>query len=232
MGKNLIQQRRGRGTPRYRSPGHRFVADVVHPEPGKMVRGVVADIVNDPGRDAPLVLIEMEDGRKIYEIAWDGAYTGQRIEINSDNPSVGNLVELRNIPEGTSIFNIEFYPGDGGKAVRTAGSSAVVVSKAETKCVVQLPSKKKKELQLSCRAMIGKVAADGINEKPLMKAGNKWKKMKARNKLYPIVTGRSMNAVDHPFGGSNLGRKKTVSRNAPPGAKVGSIAARRTGKRK
>jgi large subunit ribosomal protein L2 len=58
--------------------------------------------------------------------------------------------------------------------------------------------------------------------------------MKAKNKMWPKVSGTSMNAVDHPYGGSSTshkGKPTSTSRNAPPGRKVGKIAPRRTGRR-
>ena len=59
--------------------------------------------------------------------------------------------------------------------------------------------------------------------------------MKARNKLYPIVSGSAQNAVDHPFGNKRSSRNskaRPTPKNAPPGRKVGMIGARRTGRKK
>ena len=87
---------------------------------------------------------------------------------------------------------------------------------------------------LSCRAAIGTVAGSGRVDKPFIKAGTKFHKMHARNKLYPKVCGVSMNAVDHPFGGSSShvkGRPTQSPRSAPPGRKVGKVAPKRTGRR-
>jgi len=78
------------------------------------------------------------------------------------------------------------------------------------------------------------IAGSGRTEKPLLKAGNKFHKMKAKNKMWPIVSGNSMNAVSHPFGSkksNSKGRPTQSSRNAPPGRKVGKIAPRRTGRK-
>ena len=128
---------------------------------------------------------------------------------------------------------MELNPGDGGKVCRTAGSSAVVVSHDRNKTVIRLPSHKFRTLSSQCRATIGKVAGSGITEKPFVKAGTKSYAMAVRNKLYPRTSGVAMNPVDHPFGGKTKpGKHKSVSRNAPPGRKVGSISPRRTGKKK
>jgi large subunit ribosomal protein L2 len=97
-----------------------------------------------------------------------------------------------------------------------------------------MPSGVLKWFNPKCRATVGIVAGGGRVDRPFLKAGKKYHKMKARAAKYPRVSGVAMNAIDHPFGGGNRkhpGRPTTVSRNAPPGRKVGQIAARRTGKR-
>jgi len=121
---------------------------------------------------------------------------------------------------------------DGGKIVRASGGYATVVSHDVDKTIIKLPSKKMKALNPSCRAIIGIAAGGERKNKPFIKAGNKWKAKHARGKLYPITSKRAMNAVDHKFGGSNFGTSKTSSKRSPPGRKVGSIGARRTGKKR
>jgi len=102
------------------------------------------------------------------------------------------------------------------------------------KTIVQLPSGKMKKLNPKCRAVIGIVAGGGRTEKPFCKAGKKFHRMKVRATKWPTSRGVAMNVVDHPFGGGgqqHCGRPKTVARGTPPGRKVGSIAARRTGRK-
>jgi len=142
---------------------------------------------------------------------------------------------LKNVPEGALIFNIESQPGDGGKFVRSSGSFAKVLTKTSKFVIVQFPSKKQKKFNPNCRVCIGNIAGGGRVEKPILKAGIKYFKMKAKNKLWPKVSGGAQNAVDHPFGNARSSRKskaRPAPRNAPPGRKVGMIAARRTGKKK
>ena len=101
--------------------------------------------------------------------------------------------------------------------------------------VVQLPSSKTRDFKPDCRASIGVIAGSGRKEKPFLKAGKRYYAMKAKNKLWPQVSGTSMNAVDNPFGGSSSahkGRPTQAPRSAPPGRKVGKIAPKRTGRRK
>ena len=98
---------------------------------------------------------------------------------------------------------------------------------------VKLPSGAKKIVPSGCRAMVGQVAGGGRTEKPLLKAGNAYHKFRVKRNCWPKVRGVAMNPVEHPHGGGNhqhIGHASTVRRDAPPGQKVGLIAARRTGR--
>ncbi len=233
MGKRLIQQRRGKGTPRYRAPSHRYEGEVKHYT--MQTSGMVTDLIHCAGHSAPLMEVVYLTGERGLAFAPDGIRVGDEVAVGGSEVKVGNVLPLRNIPEGTLIHNIELQPLDGGKLVRASGSSARVISKTEEAVRVQLPSKKEKLFQPECRAAIGVLAGRGRLDKPFLKAGFKYHKMRARNKLYPIVCGVSMNAVDHPFGGkcSHVkGRPTQSPRDAPPGRKAGKIAPRRTGRTK
>lgn len=236
MGKRIISQRRGRGTPTYRSPSHRFRADVRHMSlKHELLKGRVADLVHCPGHSGPLAKILYENGETSYIIAPEGIAVDQEIAVGSDKPSAGSCLALKDIPEGTLIYNIESQPGDGGKFVRSSGLSARVVARYSNRVVVLLPSKHEKIFNPGCRANIGTIAGSGRTEKPFVKAGTRYHKMRARNKLYPKVSGTSMNAVDHPYGtsrSSKKGRPTIARKHAPPGAKVGKIKPRRTGRKK
>jgi len=229
MGKRLIQQRRGRGTGTYKSPGHRFIGPAKHP----LSEGdsTVMDILHCAGHSAPLMAVSCESGEIALQIAPKGVAIGDNL---SDGVS-GSVKRLGDLAEGTLVYNIEARPGDGGKFVRSSGAFARVVSKDGNIVRVKLPSRVEKTFLADCRAAIGVVAGNGRTEKPFMKAGNRFHRMKARNKLYPRVCGISMNAVDHPFGGSCShvkGRPTQAPRNAPPGRKVGKIAPKRTGRKR
>ncbi len=237
MPKRLPQQRRGRGLPRYRSPSHRYKGKVSFPPVlNETWRGKIVDLLHCPGHSAPLMLVKWENRQKSLLIAPYGVRVGDEIVMGPNaEVKTGNIVMLGAVPEGTEIFMIELRPGDGGKLVRSAGSSAKVISKDEKYVYVQLPSRQIKAFLKTCRAMVGQAAGGGRLEKPIVKAGKKYHIMKARNRKWPIVAASVRNAVDHPFGGGKERRPnkpRTVSRNAPPGKKVGSIAARRTGLRK
>jgi large subunit ribosomal protein L2 len=220
MGRRLISQRRGRGSPTYRVPEMRLKANIRYMN----INGKIVDFVNDPSRNPPLAKILYGNGEKGYLIAPLGARLGDDTSFVST---------LSKIPVGANIFSIESCPNSGPKFCRTAGSAAMLVSKASSKCTIQFPSKKKKLLDENCRASVGIPAGGGHHEKPFLKAGKKWIAMHKRGKLYPRTSGVAMNAVDHPFGGpTKPGKPKTVSKHAPPGKKAGAWGARRTGRRR
>ena len=235
MGKRIISQRRGRGSPTYRANSHRYLTDAKYSakDKKKVTDGVVVDIEHDPSRNAPVALVRFKDNDKRYMIASEGSLVGKAVQVGAGSRrELGNVLPVGDIPEGTPVFNIEIAPGDGGKLVRSSGMSAIVSSHSGGKTVVKLPSKRFKSFNSMCRATIGVVAGGERKIKPFGKASNKGFNRKARGKLHPITSKTAMNAVDHKFGGDNKGVPTTSSRNAPPGAKVGSIAARRTGKKR
>lgn len=241
MGKNIIQQRRGRGTTTYKAPSHRYKGNITYRkldnnEKEGVVYGKIKDIVDCPGHSAPIALIEYENREKAFISAPIGVKVNQIVASGISAPlQTGNTLPLKNIPEGTSIYNIEIKPGDGGKFVRTSGSFARVIGKDGEDIIVMLPSKKQKVFNPECRATIGVIAGGGAKEKPVLKAGKMMHAMRAKNKLYPKTSGVAMNAVDHPFGsgrGRHAGKPKTPPRWAPAGRKVGLIRARRTGRKR
>lgn len=229
MGKNLRQQRRGRGfSPRYTSPGHRFLGQPGYPEGAG--EGTVLDIVHAPGRHTPLAVVDF-NGKKQLMIPHSGLRIGQKIGGSPEQE--GSVVQLKDIPEGTKMFNVELLPGDGGRFCRASGAFATMVTRGDRKCTILMPSREKKTVHALSRATIGTAASSGRADRPFMKAGKKFYAMRTRNRMWPRTSGVHMNAVDHPFGGQTRpGKHKTVSRHMPPGKKVGSISPRRTGKRK
>ncbi|WP_135821124.1 50S ribosomal protein L2 [Halostella litorea] len=236
MGRRIQGQRRGRGGPTFRAPSHRYKADLTHKtaEDSDVISGTVVDIEHDPARSAPVAAVEFEDGDRRLILVAEGIGVGEEIQVGvSAEIKPGNTLPLAEIPEGVPVSNVESQPGDGGKFARASGTSADLITHDRDAAVVQLPSGQSKRLDPECRATIGVVAGGGRTEKPHVKAGNKYHKMKARGTKWPNVRGVAMNAVDHPFGGGGRqhpGKPKSISRNAPPGRKVGDISSRRTGR--
>jgi large subunit ribosomal protein L2 len=241
MGKNLISQRRGKGTIRFRAPCFRYIGEVKYKEysdaerTGK-ITGTIVAIEHSSGHYAPILRIRYDDSKEALQIAPEGVKVGDTVDAGfSSEPKNGNVLPLLQIPEGTSIYNIESSPGDGGKFVRTSGLAAKVISKSENSITLLLPSKKQRLFNPWCRATIGLIAGAGRTEKPLLKASNNMFKKMARNKFWPHVSGQAMNAVAHPHGGSRTSKKNKptiAKRFASAGGKVGHLRPRRTGRKK
>jgi large subunit ribosomal protein L2 len=236
MGKRIITQHRGKGSPRYRAPSHNFHYKIEYPRTNEKLTGEIIEIIKDPARTAPTVLIQFNNKTKVPLPAPLNIREGDQVNYNNSE-KLNNLtiLPLSQIPEGTEIFNIENNPGDGGKFCRAAGTSAKIIAKYKDYVLVVLPSKKQKKFNPNCKAVIGIIAGQGRLEKPILKAGKHHHIMKARNKLYPKTSGVAMNAVDHPFGsgrGRHVGKPKTPPKNAPPGRNVGLLRAKKTGKKR
>ncbi len=232
MGKRIISQARGKGSLSYQVRKQAFIYRVGYPLQNGDAQ--IIKILHSAAHSAPLIKARI--GNLIfYNVAFSGAMRGSTFKIGGDNISFGNIVNLKDIPVATRIFNIENNPGDGGKMIRTSGSSAILHKKYDDGRIgVIMPNRNEVRLDGECRATIGIIAGEGRKLKPFMKAGARHYRAKARNKLWPRVSAVSTNAIDHPFG-SGRGKRiksKTVKRNAPPGRKVGHLRPRRTGRRK
>ena len=241
MGKKIRVQRRGRGGPTFRAPTHKRVKPSRYSIPKTIenvyARGTVQELLHEPGRGAPLARTQFEAGRDMYTVAPEGIAIGQEVQIgNAAEPAVGNILPLGQTAPGSLVCNLELNPGDGGKLVRASGTYATVVAHTDEGTLVKLPSGKSIYLKDECLATIGVVSGGGRTDKPFAKAGRKAKWMEAKGRVYPITKGVAMNPADHPHGGgshiSSSLRPTTVSRTAPPGQKVGLIAARQTGRHK
>ena len=231
MGKTLIQQARGHGGPRYRARKWAYRFKVKYP--GIEGKAIVLKLMNSPAHSAPLAKIIIEK-TLFYNLSFNGMVEGQEITLGGQELKEGNILKLKEIPTGTKVYNIEARPGDGGKFVRSAGSSAIVTKKTESKTALMMPSKKEIWFEENCNATVGEISGHGRLEKPIIKAGKMFYIKKARNKLWPRTSAVKMNAIDHPFG-SGRGKRiksKIAKRNAPPGAKVGLLRPKRTGRLK
>lgn len=141
MGKRLLQQRRGRGSPTYQVASHHFKGEAKHYAVD--TKGVVVDFVHCPGHTAPLMDVSFLSGDRGLTIAPEGVKIGDVVSVGGMAVKEGNVLYLRDIPEGTIVHNIELQPGDGGKVVRASGTYAKVVSKTEEGIRVKLPHAKR-----------------------------------------------------------------------------------------
>jgi len=245
MGRVIRAQRRG-GSRIFKShTHHRKGAAALRPldyaERHGFIRGLVKEIIHDPGRGAPLAKVVFRNPYRYKQdketfIAPEGLHTGQFVYCGAKATlTVGNVLPIGKMPEGTIVCCIEENLGDRGALARTSGKYATVIGhNIDTeRTTLKLPSGKKKIISSNCRAVVGLVAGGGRTEKPILKAGRSYWKHTAKRKHWPRVRGVAMNPVEHPHGGGNhqhIGHPTTVRRDTPAGAKVGLIAARRTGR--
>ena len=173
MGKRVISRRRGSGTGRYRSPSHRHHGAIYHPPPTIIGEGTVTAILPAPGRSAPVAEVLVPQGSTIRILATAGLATGDTVAFQEGKLDRGSILPLAKIPDGTLVSNLEVKPFDGGRLVRTAGTSALVVAHSGSDVTVQLPSGAFKLLLATCRAQVGAVGGGGRKERPIIKAGKK-----------------------------------------------------------
>ncbi|MBD5634560.1 MAG: 50S ribosomal protein L2 [Candidatus Eremiobacteraeota bacterium] len=174
------------------------------------IPGKIASIEYDPNRSARIALVNYRDGEKRYILAPVGLEIGQSIESGEGaDIKTGNCLPLKNIPLGTVIHNIELRPGEGGKLVRSAGSSAQLMAKEDDYAQVRMPSGEVRKILLVCRATIGQLGNLDHENVVIGKAG----RIRHMGKR-PSVRGIAMNPVDHPHGGgearSTSGRPPTT----------------------
>ena len=200
----------GRITVRHHGGGNRTKYRVIDFKRNKFdVPATVKTLEYDPNRSAHIALIEYEDGVKSYILAPDGLKVGDTV-MAGPNADIkpGNALPFANIPVGTTIHNIELYPGKGGQLVRSAGNMAQLMAKENGYALVRLPSGEMRNVPLNCIATIGQVGNLDHENVNLGKAGRKrhmgWR---------PTVRGSVMNPNDHPHGGGE--GKSPVGRPGP-----------------
>ncbi len=194
----------GRITVRFRGGGHKRRYRIIDFKRDKFdIPATVIAIEYDPNRSANIALLQYEDGEKRYILAPKGLKKGDTV-ISSANVEIrpGNATQLKNIPLGTMVHNVEFLPGGGGKIARGAGNAVQIMANENGYTLLKMPSGELRKVRETCMATIGIVGnEDHINEK-YGKAGRKrWFGRK------PHVRGMVMNPVDHPMGGGEAKSK-------------------------
>jgi len=235
MGKRITQQARGKGSLTFRVRPRAYNNKITYPKLSSTGKAKIIRLFNSAAHSAPIVKIKIDKEIFICPAA-NTIYEGQEIMIDeareADKIEIGDIMKLKNIPQGTKIFNLESSPGSGGKYIRSSGCSGMVMNRDE-KGVEVIINKRKLKLNENCRAIIGVAAGDGRLMKPMLKAGKHHHIMKSKGRKWHRTSPVKVNAIDHPFGGGRGKRikSKIAKRNAPPGKKVGHIRPSRTGKK-
>ena len=200
----------GQITTRHHGGGHKRKYRVIDFKRNKDgVPGKVATIEYDPNRSANIALINYAEGEKRYILAPQGLEVGTVIVSGeTTDVKVGNCMEMGNMPEGTTIHNIEMHPGKGGQLARSAGVSAQILGSEEKYVIVRLQSGEVRKFLKKCRATVGAVGNEDHGLVNYGKAGRmRWKGVR------PTVRGSVMNPNDHPHGGGE--GKTSIGRKAP-----------------
>lgn len=198
----------GRITVRHRGGGHKRryrIIDFKRDKDG--VPAKVATIEYDPNRSARIALLHYADGEKRYILAPKGVEVGDQIMSGPEaDIKPGNAMQLKDMPIGTLIHNVELKPGKGGQLVRSAGAQAQLMAKEGDYAHVQLPSGEVRLIGAECRATVGQLGNIEHENIALGKAGrSRWLGRR------PSVRGTAMNPHDHPHGGGE--GKKAAGRH-------------------
>ena len=216
---------KGRITTRHQGGGHKRAYRIIDFKRNKDgIPAKVATIEYDPNRSANIALLHYADGEKRYILAPKGLSVGMSVMSGKGaDIKVGNALELRDMPEGTFIHNVELKPGKGGQLARSAGVSAQILGIEEKYVTIRLASGEVRKVLANCRATIGQVGNEDHSLVNLGKAGrSRWKGIR------PTVRGSVMNPNDHPHGGGEgrtpVGRKSPMT---PWGKKAMGVKTRK-----
>ena len=196
--KSFGRNNQGRITSKYRGGGAKRLFRYIDFKQDKYnVPGRVFSLEYDPNRTARIALIHYIDGDKRYILAPEGLSVGDSV-ITSEKASLkpGNRMKLKNIPQGSIVYNIELFPGQGGKLVRSAGSGASVLASEGGLVQLVMPSSETRVVPEEAYASFGQVSNAEHSTIFFGKAGRtRWLGRR------PKVRGTAMNPVDHPYGG-------------------------------
>ncbi|ACV69346.1 50S ribosomal protein L2 [Desulfohalobium retbaense] len=198
LGRKSGRNNAGRVTSRRQGGGNKRRFRVIDFKRNKAeIPAKVATIEYDPNRSARIALLHYVDGEKRYILAplglkvGDFVYSGDNVDIKP-----GNAMQLKSIPVGTTVHNIELVPGKGGQMCRSAGTYAQLVAKEGKYALLRLPSGEIRHVLAACQATVGQVGNVHHENIRVGKAGrNRWKNRR------PKVRGVAMNPIDHPLGG-------------------------------
>ncbi|MDO5438479.1 MAG: 50S ribosomal protein L2 [Erysipelotrichaceae bacterium] len=216
----------GKITVRHHGGGHKQRYRIVDFKRNKdNIPAKVASIEYDPNRNANIALLNYVDGEKRYILAPQGLTVGMTVVSGEKTDiKIGNACELRNMPEGTIVHNVELKPGKGGQLARAAGVSAQILGIEDKYVTLRLASGEVRKVLANCRGSIGTVGNGDYNLINLGKAGRtRWLGIR------PTVRGSVMNPVDHPHGGGEgrapVGRKSPMT---PWGKKAMGVKTRKS----
>src|SRR5215472_12315953 len=188
----------GRITMRWRGGGNKKLYRIIDFKRKKDdAPATVERLEYDPNRTAFIALIRYPDGEQSYILApqrlrpGDTVVSGDRVDVKP-----GNAMQLRFMPPGTIVHNVEMKPGKGGQLARSAGTYVQLVGRDQGYALLRMSSGELRMVRHECRATVGAVSNPDHQNIVIGKAGrNRWLGRK------PSVRGVAMNPIDHPHGG-------------------------------
>ncbi len=188
----------GRITVRHKGAGHKKlyrIIDFLYEK--KDIIATVKTVEYDPFRTGYIGLVSYKDGTKRYVLLPKTMKVGNSFIVSDKAPiETGNRTQLKNIPVGTFVYNIEIKPGSGAKLVRSAGSFAQVIANDAGYTHIKMPSTEVRKIHQDAWASIGAVSNEENRLVHIGKAGrSRWMGIR------PTVRGTAQNPVDHPYGG-------------------------------
>lgn len=207
----------GRITVRHQGGGHKRLYRLIDFKQDKFgVPGRVESLEYDPYCTGLVARIVYADGDRRYILAPDGLKIGDKILSASEAPlTTGNRTQLKRIPVGSFVHNVELFPGKGGQLARSAGTAAQVLANEDGWTQLKLSSGEIRKMPWDSCASLGRMSRTEHNLEPMLKAGrSRWLGVR------PTVRGTAMNPCDHPYGGGE-GRQPRGTRR--PKTKWGKV---------
>ncbi|NLG16508.1 MAG: 50S ribosomal protein L2 [Fibrobacter sp.] len=189
---------RGVITVRHRGGGHKRFYRIVDFKRNKFnIPGIVETIEYDPNRSSFIALIKYQDGERRYILATSNMKAGMKV-VSAEQTEIaeGNCMQLKNIPLGMQVHNIELLESKGGQIARSAGAYAEIVAKENQMVQLKFPSSEVRNVRETCMATIGQVSNPEHMNMVIGSAGRK-----RHLGFRPTVRGVAMNPIDHPMGG-------------------------------
>ena len=210
-GKRFVGRSHGRISMRHKGGGHKRLMRDVDFSYSKVIPARVETIEYDPNRSGFIGLLLYRDGERRYALLPQSVKVGDTIETGDVQARPGNRLQLKNMPLGAFVYNVEIKPGNGGKLGRAAGTHIEVMGRADGYVDLKMPSSEVRKVLENCFATLGQVSNEEHHLTVIGKAGrSRWMGIR------PTVRGTAMNPVDHPYGGGEgrqgrgLRRAKTL----------------------
>lgn len=195
---NAGRNNTGRITVRHQGGGHKRVTKNINVQ---KLFGEAVVMGYEYNADRRTFLMRIYNNNKFYYmLAPKDINIFDKIFLNKqiNNFNLGNLVQIKNLPIGTLIHNLELHPNNGGVFIKSAGTFGKILFHDLNKnyTAILLPSGESRLIFNECLTNIGILSNEKFFNYRRYKAGeSRWLNIR------PAVRGVAMNPIDHPHGG-------------------------------